>query len=142
MSVKKHIDSVNKLCKTSSERILRQILNLGPRPDDSPAAALLWDQHLTRLQGQLNSLTAMVSKLTALAIIEGLEEFESDLQIIDDVAKEAQKKIKKIKEISSLLEKTAQVLDLGLAVIAAAAAPTPMTVSAAVNAASNLAQEL
>jgi len=137
MSVKMNIKSVAKLCKVGAERTLFRILSLGARPDD-PNAALLWDQQLTRLQGQLNSLTAMVSKLTALGILEELEEFRDELKTISEISKKAQKDIKKIKSVSGLLEKTAKILDLGLAVLAVAAAPSTMTISAAITAATSV----
>lgn len=133
MTIEQHLDSVAELCKLGAQRTLDSILNLGPRPDD-PIGAFLWDQKATRLQGQLNSLSAMVSKLTAGAIIEGLREYEADLIVIEEVSIRAKEQIKEIEEISDLLGKLAKVLDFGLALLAAAAAPSSATIAAVIKA--------
>lgn len=96
--------------------------------------ALLWEQQATRLQGQLNSLTALNARLTAESVLAALEDISSELEQVGKVAKDAQARIKKIKEVSELLTKLANVLDLGLALLAAAAAPSGATIGAVVKA--------
>lgn len=133
MSIADDLDRVSELCKTGAKLTLSALLGLGPKPDD-PIGALLWEQRSTRLQGQLNSLSALVSKLTAAAVLQGLAGFDQELKTVGQVSKDAEKRIKQINEVSALLKKLAAVLDLGLAVLAAAAAPSPATIAAVVEA--------
>lgn len=133
MSVASDLGSVADLCSTGAKQTLETILSLGPKPED-PARALLWEQQITRLQGQLNSLTALNSKLTAASVIAGLQGLDKELAKIGKVTKDAQLKIKKIKAVSELLTKLAKVLDLGLALLAASAAPSLATIAAVVSA--------
>jgi hypothetical protein len=91
------------------------------------------------LQSKVNRLTALVSKLTAGAVLSSLEEYSDDLNSIGNAAQDAQDQISKINQVSDLLGKLAQVLDLGLAILAAAASPSPGTIGAAVSAAKALA---
>ncbi len=65
-------------------------------------------------------------------MLEGLKSFEQELDTIGDVSRKAEAKIKKIKQVSDLLSKLASVLDLGLALLAAAAAPSGATIAAVV----------
>ncbi|AOR80883.1 hypothetical protein QUC32_29405 (plasmid) [Novosphingobium resinovorum] len=138
MTVAQNLRSVADLCRIGAKRTLDAQLALGDKPDD-PVGALLWEQRYTRLQGQLNSLSALNSKLTAAAVSEGLKEYEGELSTIGEVSVAAQAKIKQIKEVSELLTKIAKVLDLGLALLAAAATPSPATIVALVNAGSAVA---
>jgi len=121
------------MCSVGAKQTLDAILALGPKPP-APSEALLWEQQATRLQGQLNSLTALNARLTAESVLAALEEFSPQLEEVGRVAKDAQARIKRIKEVSELLTKLATVLDLGLAVLAAAAAPSAATVGAVVKA--------
>ena len=138
MAVADDLDKVAELCKTGARSTLTALLALGPKPDD-PTGAFLWEQQTTRLQGQLNSLSALVSKLTAGAVVEGLKLFSLQLQTIGKVTADAEAEIKKIDDVSKLLTKLAKVLDLGLALLAAAAAPSPASIAAAVVAGNTLA---
>jgi hypothetical protein len=133
MAVTDDLDKVASLCRSGARRALDALLDLGPRPDE-PVAALLWEQQATRLQGQINSLSALVSKLTATAIVQGLREFEDELEDIGRVTETAEERIKEIREVSDLLTTLAKVLDLGTALLAAAAAPSPGTITALVGA--------
>lgn len=127
MSVSTDLSKVSKLCEAGAKRALDELLKLGPRPE-SAAEAMVWDQMRTRLQGQLNSLTALVSKLTAAAIIEGLAQFTGDMKVIGEVTADAETRIKDIKSVSDFLSKAAAILDLGTAVLALATAPSGATV--------------
>lgn len=131
MSVAQNLGSAADMCAVGAKKTLSAMLSLGPKPQGQ-TPALLWEQQTTRLQGQLNSLTALNSKLTAASVIEGLKDFASDLEEIGKISKAAQARIKKIKEVSDLLTKLAKVLDLGLALLAASAAPSPATIAAVV----------
>lgn len=142
MTVASDLDKAAELCRTGAKRTLAIMLEMGPKPGDS-SQALLWEQQMTRLQGQLNSLSALVSKLTAAAVVQGLADFQAELKTIGAVSKEAEVKVKKIKQISEALTKLAKVLDLGLAVLAvlaAAAAPSPATIAAVVAAGAAVAE--
>ena len=76
MSITKDLGSVADMCTVGAKQTLSMMLALGPKPQGD-TQALLWEQQTTRLQGQLNSLTALNSKLTAESVIEG--RFESAL---------------------------------------------------------------
>ncbi len=140
MAVADDLDRVSDLCKTGAMLTLSALLALGPKPDD-PTGALLWEQRSTRLQGQLNSLSALVSKLTAASVLQGLAGFDEELATVGQVSKDAEKKIKQIKDVSTLLKRLAGVLDLGLALLAAAAAPSPATIRAVVKAGTAVAKD-
>lgn len=141
MTVAQDLGQVADLCAAGAKNTLAAILALGPKPDGGPDA-ILWEQQSTRLQGQLNSLTALNSKLTAASVIAGLAGFASELETIGKASKDAQKRIEKIKKVSELLTKLARVLDLGLALLAAAAAPSAPTISAAIKAGTAVADEV
>lgn len=131
MTVAQDLQRCADLCKASAERTLALMLGLGTRPE-KPAEALLYDQEMTRLQGQLNSASTLNSKLTAAAVIQGLGGFEEEMRTIGEVSERAQARIARIRKVSELLSKVAKVLDLGLALLAAASAPSPVTIAAAV----------
>ena len=141
MTVAQDLGRVADLCAAGAKNTLAAILALGPKPDGGPDA-LLWEQQSTRLQGQLNSLTALNSKLTAASVIAGLTTLAADLETIGKASKDAQTRIAKIKAVSELLTKLAKVLDLGLALLAAAAAPSPATIGAAIMAGKAVADEV
>jgi hypothetical protein len=133
MTIASDLDDVAELCKVAAKRVLHTMLELGPKPQET-LQALLWEQQATRLQGQLNSLSALVSKLTAAAVIEGLKPFQEELDTISDISKNAESRIKKVKQVSDLLIKLASILDLGLALLATAAAPSTVSIAAVVKA--------
>lgn len=141
MAISDDLDQVAELCRTGAKHTLNVMLALGPKPDD-PAAGLHWEQQMTRLQGQLNSLSALVSKLTAAAVLNGLAGFGAELASIGAVAKDAETKINAVNEVSELLTKLAKVLDLGLALLAASAAPSVASIAAAVAAGKAVAASL
>ena len=91
------------------------------------------------IHGQLYSFSALNSKLAAAAVSEGLKEYEGELSTIGEVSVAALAKIKQVKKVSESLTKIAKVLDLGLALLAASAAPSPATTVALVNAGSAVA---
>lgn len=131
MTVAQDLGRVADLCTAGAKKTLAAILALGPKPDGG-TDALFWEQQSTRLHGQLNSLTALNSKLTAASVIAGLATFAADLETIGKASKDAQTRIAKIEKASELLTKLARVLDLGLALLAAAAAPSPATIGAVI----------
>jgi hypothetical protein len=120
-------------CQLGAQKCLEMMHALGPRPDD-PAQALLFEQQLLRLQGQLNSLSALNSKLTASSVLAGLQALQPEMAAVGVIAKNAQDRIKQIQQISDALTKFAKLLDLGVAILAAAAAPNPTTIGAVVTA--------
>lgn len=137
MAAADDLDRVAELCRNGARRSLDEMMALGPKPDD-PAGSLLWQQREMDLQSKVNRLTALVSKLTAAAVLSSLENYSGQLKSIGTAARKAQRQISKINQVSDLLTKLSHVLDLGLAILAAAAAPSPGTISAAVSAAKAL----
>jgi len=137
MSVTTDISALQNLCMTSARCTLDQLLDLGPKPDDT-VRALLWEQQTTRLQGQLNSLTAMNSKLAAASILTSLKKQTDALAKVGQVSRDAEKKIKQIAKVSDLLITLSKVLDLGLAVLTAAAGPTAASLTAVLDASTAL----
>ncbi len=134
MSVKSDLSKFADLCEAAAKAALEQLFALGPRPEVE-AEALLWDQQRTRLQGQINSLTALGSKVTAAAILAGLEDLQDELKVIGQVTADAKKKIAKVKQVSAFLVKGAVILDLGIAILGAATTgANPATISAIVKA--------
>lgn len=129
--------SVAELCKDCAKITLDHLLSLGPKPMDA-TKGLLWDQQATRLQNQLDSLTALVSKLTAEAVIEGLKNYQPQLDHIGTLTKEARVEIQHMAQVSASLTKFSKVLDLGLAILSAAASPSLAAISAAVAASDTL----
>ena len=123
-------DSLRDLCIVTAERLLHEMLASGPKPVDT-AKAFLWEQQTTRLQGQINSLSALATKLTAQEVIQAIKDLNTDLEAIDKVSKKAQEDINKIKKISDLLSIGSKILDLGLAVLAVAASPSSSTIKEA-----------
>lgn len=138
MAVADDLDQVAELCRNCARRSLDEMMALGPKPKDQ-AQSLLWEQQEMDLQSKVNRLTALVSKLTAGAVLSSLKDCADDLNAIGNAAQDAQDQISKINQVSDLLGKLAQVLDLGLAILAAAASPSPGTIGAAVSAAKALA---
>lgn len=133
MTVATDLGRVADLCATGAKQTLSAILALGPKPE-APVEEHLWEQQTTRLKNQLDSLSALNSKLTAASVIAGLQNYAADLVQVGQMSKGAQAKIKKINDISDLLTKLAKVLDLGLALLAASAAPSAATIAAVVTA--------
>lgn len=131
MSVSDDLTSVAAFCNTCAQTDLSLMLGMGPRPGNE-AQGLLWDQQVTRLQGQINSLIALVTKLTALSVVAGLENYATQINDVSVITKRADARIKAIDDISKALSKIAKVLDLGLAIVAAAAAPSPSSIAAVV----------
>lgn len=131
MTVATDLGRVADLCATGAKQTLAAILALGPKPE-VPVEAHLWEQQAKRLGNQLDSLSALNSKLTALSVIAGLQGYATDLVQVGQASKNAQAKIKKINDVSDLLTKLAKVLDLGLALLAASAAPSAATIAAVV----------
>jgi hypothetical protein len=127
MSVAEDIQALADLCHAGAHQLLGQILGLGPRPTDPPPAGLLWDQQHTRLQGQMDSMSALAQKLSSTAVLVALESIADDMKQLAAVSAEAEKKIAEIRSSSELLTKLSRVLDLGLAILAAAAAPSVTT---------------
>ena len=129
MAIADDLGRVADLCAEGAKEALAAKLSLGPKPQGH-VDGLLWELQMQRLDGQLNSLTALNSKLTAASVLAGLADFEKELAIVGKVSADAQARIKKINDISELLKKLAKVFDLGLALVAAAAAPSPATIAA------------
>lgn len=133
MTIADNLGRVADLCTEGAKKVLAAKLSLGAKPQEH-ADALLWELQTQRLDGQLNSLTALNSKLTAASVLAGLSDFADELATVGKASADAQAKIKKINDISELLKKLAKVLDLGLALVAAAAAPSPATIAAVLTA--------
>ncbi|WP_377295872.1 hypothetical protein [Rhizobium sp. SGZ-381] len=133
MSVSGDLDDLADFYAQCAQQALKVKLKLGPKPRDE-AGALLWEQQVTRLQGQINSFSALVSKLTAAAVLASLQDYAVEIQQVAKVAKAAKAKIAGIERVSALLTTLAAVLDLGLAVLAAAATPSLETIGAVVSA--------
>lgn len=127
MSVSDNIYQVALLCSNCAQSVLSAQLNLGVRPYDE-TESLLWEQKFLRLQGQLNSLTALNVKLISDSISAALTSYTEELKNLGSIAEDAEVKIKNIKDVSTLLTKVSAVLDLGLAILAAAAAPSIATI--------------
>ncbi|MEM9500393.1 MAG: hypothetical protein AAF941_00975 [Pseudomonadota bacterium] len=134
MTIAASLKILAKLCSTAASKCLERKLAMGPKPDD-PIEALVWDQERTRLSGQIDSLSAMNVHLGSASIAAALKDFSDELNFIAGVSKDANSEIRKIKQVSQLLTKVARVLDLGLAVIAAAANPGAAAIGAALKAA-------
>lgn len=139
MAIANDLGRVADLCAEGAKKVLAAKLSLGPKPQGH-ADGLLWELQVQRLDGQLNSLTALNSKLTAVSVLAGLADFADELATVGKVSADAQAKIKKINDISELLNKLAKVLDLGLALVAAAAAPSPATIAAVLTAGTAVAE--
>ncbi|MEM7666641.1 MAG: hypothetical protein AAF250_12355 [Pseudomonadota bacterium] len=137
MSVASDLRVMAKLCSVAATKCLERKLALGPKPDD-PVAAMVWEQQRTRLSGQIDSLSAMNINLGAASVAAALDKFADELTSIAQTSRDAQTAIRKIKDVSELLTKVARVLDLGLAVLAAAAAPGSASIGAALDAAAAL----
>ena len=139
MAIADDLGRVADLCAEGAKKALVAKLSLGAKPQGH-VDGLLWELRMQRLDGQLNSLTALNSKLTAASVLTGLADLAGELTTIGKVSADAQAKIKKINDISELLKKLAKVLDLGLALVAAAAAPSPATVAAVLTAGTAVAE--
>lgn len=137
MAIADDLDRIAELCRAGARSSLDEMLALGPKPSD-PAQGLLWEQQQLSLQDKVNRLSALVSKLTADAVIASLQAYAGELSNIRDAAQAAEAEIAKISEVSDLLTRLSKVLDLGLAILAAAAAPSATTIQAAINAADGL----
>lgn len=141
MSVADDIQRLANASQTGAHQVLEALIALGPRPTTSPAD-LAWDQTSTRLTGQMDSLTALVSKLSANAVIVGLSDYADAATQLGQVSASAEEEIKHIFEVSKLLTTLSRVLDVGLAVLALASAPSPAGAAALVGRISALADDL
>jgi hypothetical protein len=130
MSTAKNLQALADLCNKAAHEALEALLKLGPRPASPATAGFLWDQCHTRLTGQINSLTALASKLSASSVLSALDTAQADLVQLATITKTAQARIKKIQEVSELLTTLGRVLDVGLAILAVATAPSPATAAA------------
>jgi hypothetical protein len=131
------------LCRTAARAVVDALVRMGARPSVGPAA-VLWDKEEKRLQAQLSSLTDMITSLSATAVLVSLQDANAQNAVLtlEKVTTEAKAAIKRIKKISSLLMTGARVLDLGLALLGLAAAPSVATGTAVVKAATALARDL
>lgn len=138
MSTSKELAELAGLAQAAAEQVGVRIQRLGPRPDGGTPAAILWDQTSARLIANMSSLTAMISKVNAEAISAALDGAGADLASLSDVTRKANDRIKTINEISTFLSTLGKILDVGLAILAAAAAPSPTTLAAIVKAIKDL----
>jgi hypothetical protein len=127
MSVADDLQAFADLAETAAHQALAAQIGLGPRPSGPDTAVLLWDQTSTHLQGQIDSLTALAAKLSADAVITALADSANDVAQLEDVTDRATAAIKQINDLSKLLTTIGHVVDVGLAVLALSAAPTPVT---------------
>jgi len=80
----------------------------------------------------------MNSKLAAASILTSLKKQTDALAKVGQVSRDAEKKIKQIAKVSDLLITLSKVLDLGLAVLTAAAGPTAASLTAVLDASTAL----
>lgn len=123
MHAEESLDDMAELCKACAKSALSQLLELGPKPS-ADAEALLWEQTATRLQGQINSFSALVTRLTALAVIEGIRPYQKQIEAISEASAHARTVMEQVVNVSDLLTKLARILDLGLAILTVAANPS------------------
>jgi hypothetical protein len=123
MSAADVLQDLADLCHSAAHQALDAMADLGPKPADA-AAAHAWEQSRAQLQDQMNSLSAMAVKLSSEAVVSALDAAGADLDELKHVTQDAEDEIKKIKQVSDMITRAAQVLDVGLAVLALAAAPS------------------
>ena len=123
MSLETNLQALAELCEASAHQNLTAIIALGPRPTDA-AAAGAWDETQGRLKGRMDRLTALSVSLAGEAVVQALAAAGQDLSAITAVTAKARKRIADIKKISAVLSAVGAVLDLGLAVVTLAGAPT------------------
>ena len=125
MSVSDDLQNLADLDEVAAHKALSAQFALGPRPDAPPVAVTLWKQQTSALQGQIQSLTAQAVQLSAQSVIDALAGNADDISQIQTVIADAKTAVALIAEISKLLTTVGHILDLGLAVLALAAAPSP-----------------
>jgi hypothetical protein len=130
MSVADDLQGLADLAEAAAHKALSAQIGLGPRPAGPDTAVLLWDQTSTHLQGQIDSLTALASKLSADAVLNALAGKADDLAQISAVTDRANAAIEHIDDVSKLFTTIGHFIDVGVAVLALAAAPSPTTAQA------------
>ena len=133
MSVATDIQALANAHSTGAHEALDSLIALGPRPTAPPAAAQQWDQSKEDLQKKIDDLTASAIKLSAQAVVTALADSEDALTGLKAAADQAAARIKQIKDLSNLLTTLAAVVDVGVAVLALAAAPSVTTGKAVVD---------
>lgn len=134
MSTAKILKDVASLCAASAKQCVEAIFELGGEPTD-PVEKQNWTLQRSRLRNQMRSLDALNIELGAASIAAALKDYEDDLASISAASKDAKKDIRKIKDAAKLLTKVARVIELGSAILAAAAKPGADTIVAVVKAA-------
>ena len=124
MSVADDIQGLADLAESAAHQALGAQIKLGPRPSAPDPAGLLWDQTTARLQAQVNSLTALATNLSADSVIDALADNADAVAQLEAVTANADAAIQQIDDTSKLLTTIGHILDVGVAVLALAAAPT------------------
>jgi hypothetical protein len=127
MSVADDVQSLADLALTAAHQAVGAQTALGPKPEAPDAAVQTWIQTDARLRDQISRLTALADKLSADAVIAGLAGSADDIAQLQGVTDRAEAAIKQIDDVSKLLTTIGHIVDVGAAVLALAAAPTPAT---------------
>jgi hypothetical protein len=129
MSVADDINGLAALHAAAAHQALNAIIALGPRPAD-PAAGQAWDRNKADLQAGMNSQSATATELASQAVLAALADQAAAIGQLTGVTARAEAEIKHIQEVSKLLARLAQVLDVGRAVLGVAAAPSAASLKA------------
>jgi hypothetical protein len=130
MSVADNIQALADLCGTAAHELLDAMIGLGPRTADPDPAAHAWDQTRASLQGQMDQLTALATQLSSEAVLAALAAQQDAIDRLAGVTDRAETEIKRIQDASKLLSTAARILDVGLAVLTLASAPSVASVKA------------
>ena len=123
MSAADDLQSLADLCAAAAHQCLDEIVALGVKPTDA-APGLVWEQTRDHLEDQMGNLSAMATKLSSEAVLAVLDAAAGDLGDLADATQNAQQEIKQIQKISDFITRASQILDVGLAVLALASAPS------------------
>jgi uncharacterized BrkB/YihY/UPF0761 family membrane protein len=125
MSATQDILDLAELHSACADKADKKQQALGPRPAAPPEAAAAWDKANADLQNQINDLTAQANNLAAQAVLTALAGADAELEGLKDATALAKLRLKHIRELSDLLSTLGAVLDVGVAILALATAPTP-----------------
>jgi DNA-binding protein YbaB len=134
MSTRQDLEQLADLCNAAARAASEAIQRLGPRPAFPREAAEAWDANVERLSTQVDRLTTLASQFASIAVTQALEGAWPQLQQLQQAAATAEARIAEMHAISDAARKIAQVVNLGIAVLALAAAPGPATAAGVVQA--------
>ncbi|MFL6844118.1 MAG: hypothetical protein ACJ8ER_04475 [Allosphingosinicella sp.] len=124
MATTDDLHELARLCNAAARAASAAIDRLGPRPDD-PAQAEAWRAHADRLNAQVGRLTGLAGTFADLAVSASLDAAWPQLERLREATATAEERIARMAAISDAAKKIAQVVDLGIAVLALAAGPSP-----------------